>query len=99
MKLYQAIKAKHTNGMMKAIDIPELSAIAPMSGGQKAPPATAITKKEEPFFVSEPRSLMPRAKIVGNITDIKKYVLNKAITEVQPRPISTTPVRIVLAIA
>ena len=66
------MNAKHTIGMMKAIDIPELSAIAPISGGQNAPPATAITKKEDPFSVKGPRSLMPKANIVGNMIDMKK---------------------------
>ncbi len=46
--------------------------MAPIIGGQKAPPATAITKKEEPRFVNGPSPRIPKAKIVGNISDIKK---------------------------
>ena len=39
---------------------------------------------------------MPRAKIVGNITDIKKYVENKAMTDNHPSRMTTTAIRIVL---
>ncbi len=69
---YHAIKAKHTIGIRKAIDIPKRPPIRPISGGQNAPPATAITRNEAPFLVSGPKSLIPKAKIVGNMIDIKK---------------------------
>jgi len=69
---YQIIKAKQNKGIINPVAILELSAINPIKGGQKAPPATAMTKKEEPFLVSVPKLEIPRAKIVGNIIDIKK---------------------------
>ena len=69
---YQAIKAKQSRGIIKATDIAELSAISPITGGQNAPPATAITRNEEPFLVSVPKSATPKANMVGNIIDIKK---------------------------
>lgn len=59
-------------GIKKPIAMLELSAIAPISGGQKAPPATAITKNEDPFLVSVPKSFIPKAKMVGNMMDMKK---------------------------
>ncbi len=63
---------KQTSGIRNPTAILNESAINPISGGQKAPPATAITRNDDPFFVSVPKSLIPSAKIVGNITDIKK---------------------------
>ena len=63
--------------------------MAPINGGQKAPPATAITKNDDPFFVKAPKSRIPKAKIVGNIIDMKKYVENNATTEIIPKPSTT----------
>ena len=83
------MKEKHNIGIIKPIAIFTWSAIAPINGGQKAPPATAITKNDDPFFVKAPKSRIPNAKIVGNIIDIKKYVENNAITEIVPKPKTT----------
>ena len=66
------MKMKHPKGIRNPTAILKESAMYPINGGQKAPPATAITRKDEPFFVSVPKSLIPKAKIVGNMTDIKK---------------------------
>ena len=49
----------------------DMSAISPISIGKIAPPTIDITIKEEAIFVSSPSPLMPNAKIVGNMIDIK----------------------------
>ncbi len=59
-------------GTRNPADIPYASDTAPIKGGNTAPPATAITRKEAPSLVFFPRDLIDRAKIVGNIIDIKK---------------------------
>ncbi len=50
--------------------------IFPIIGGKTAPPIIDITNNEPPSLVLVPRSFIPRAKIVGNIRDIKKLVMN-----------------------
>ena len=40
--------------------------------GLKAPPATLITRYEEAFFVLLPIPSKPKAKMVGNMIDMKK---------------------------
>ncbi len=50
------MNAKHIIGSINPTAIPALSAIAPIKGGQKAPPATAITRNEDPLLVRAPRS-------------------------------------------
>lgn len=67
-----AITKKDTKGIMKDIAIVVTSANQPINGGQNAPPATAITRKDDPFSVNGPRSDTPNAKMVGNIIDMKK---------------------------
>jgi len=59
-------------GTKKPTLIDEISAIHPINIGKIAPPTIAITRNDEAFFVFSPRSLIPRAKIVGNIIDIRK---------------------------
>ena len=59
-------------GAKNPTDMVNLSAIRPITGGNKAPPKIDITIKEDAFFVFGPRSFIPRAKIVGNMTDMKK---------------------------
>ena len=59
-------------GTRNPVAIPYLSATAPIIGGNTAPPATAITKKDEASLVFFPSDLIASAKIVGNIIDIKK---------------------------
>ncbi len=66
------MKIKQGIGARNPVDIPKLSAINPIMAGNKAPPTMDITINEEAFLVCTPKSLMPNAKIVGNIIDIKK---------------------------
>ena len=47
---------------------------SPSRGGKTAPPMIAITISDPPSFVLGPNPLIPRAKIVGNIKDMKKLV-------------------------
>ncbi len=58
--------------MTKPIAMDHTSAILPINIGITAPPATAITISEEPFSVFSFNPLMPTAKIVGYMMDIKK---------------------------
>jgi hypothetical protein len=55
-----------------------------MNMGKIAPPTIAITIHEEAFFVFSPKSLIPKAKIVGNMMDMKKKIRNREIIENQP---------------
>jgi hypothetical protein len=64
--------------------LPVFTAINPIRGGKKAPPTMAITINELPIFVFGPIPLIPNAKIVGNINDIKKLVMNNDINPTQP---------------
>ncbi len=50
-----------------------------MNGGAIAPPTMDMTMSEEPSLVWSPSPRMPSAKIVGNMTDMKKNVPNNAI--------------------
>lgn len=63
---------KNGIGAKNPTDILYLSAINPITGGKTAPPTIDITINEDAFFVLGPRSFIPRAKIVGNIIDMKK---------------------------
>lgn len=63
---------KQAIGIRNPTAILNVSAINPIKGGQKAPPATDITKNDAPFLVKVPKSRIPSAKMVGNITDMKK---------------------------
>ena len=47
-----------------------------MTGVKAAPPTIPITIIEPPSFVLGPSSFRPRAKMVGNIKDMKKLVRN-----------------------
>ena len=62
----------------------------PSKGGNTAPPMIAITIIDPPSFVLGPSPLIPRAKIVGNIKDMKKLVRKNAQTPTQPG--KSTPV-------
>src|SRR5271170_1245616 len=55
-----------------------------MSFGRIAPPMIAITIKYDALFALVPKPKMPRAKIVGNMIDIKKKQRKMQITEIQP---------------
>ncbi len=77
-------------GTRKPIDIPYKSAIQPIAGGKTAPPTTAITIKEEAFLVLGPKSFIPKAKMVGNMMDMKKNTSYRAMSDTQPRLALTT---------
>src|SRR5882757_6075037 len=64
--------------------LPVLSEINPINRGVKAPPIIDITRKEDASLVSSPKSLIPSAKIVGNMIDIKKGVAMTAYTATSP---------------
>ena len=49
-----------------------------MSGVRIAPPTMAITINDPPSLVFGPSPFRPRAKIVGNMSDMKKLVANNA---------------------
>lgn len=66
--------------------IEEISAIHPMNIGKIAPPTIAITINDEAFLVFSPKSLIPKAKMVGNMIDIRKNTRNKDIIETHPQP-------------
>ena len=63
-----------------------LSAIKPSNGGRTAPPTMDIIMRLEPAFVSAPISCMPKAKMVGNIIDIKKAITITAYNVIIPVP-------------
>src|SRR5271154_2009582 len=56
----------------------------PMRGVSTAPPIIAMTRKEPPILVWGPRPLSPSAKIVGNISDMKKLVRKRHQKPTQP---------------
>jgi hypothetical protein len=82
--------AKKGMGARNPIDMVEWSAIYPISGGKIAPPTIDIIMYEEAFFVFGPRSLIARAKMVGNMIDMKKNIRYKATIDAQPRLRLTT---------
>src|SRR5664279_1729522 len=53
-----------------------VSEISPITGVNTAPPTIAITSSEPPIFVFGPSPFKPIAKIVGNMSDMKKLVRN-----------------------
>lgn len=60
-------------------------------GGRTAAPATAIAMTDPPSFVSGARPRTPRAKIVGNIKDIKKRVATRAYAPSNPGRMTAKP--------
>lgn len=62
---------KAKTGMINAFSIPD-SESKPVRGGSTAPPTMAIITKPEPSFTCSPKFLIDKAKIVGNMMDIKK---------------------------
>ena len=77
-------------GTKNPIDMDEMSATQPINIGKTAPPTMDIIRNDDPFLVCGPRSFIARAKIVGNIMDIKKKIRNNATTETIPSPALTT---------
>ena len=54
--------------------LPVTSKSKPIRGVKTAPPIMAITINDPPNFVFGPKPFKPRAKMVGNISDMKKLV-------------------------
>ena len=77
-------------GAKNPVDIDVTSEIHPINGGNSAPPTIDITMKDDPFLVWGPKFFIPRAKIVGNIIDIKKKTRNKDTIENHPILLLTT---------
>ena len=63
-----------------------LSDINPSKGGKIAPPTIDMIIRLEAAFVSDPRSFIPKAKIVGNIIDMKKAIPIIAYNVIMPDP-------------
>ena len=59
----------------------------------------AMTMKEEANLDFSPNPWMPNAKIVGNITDMKKKLKKRATTEIQPTFQTITAMRRAFTIA
>ena len=78
------MKANRGIGAKKPTDIEELSAIQPMNIGKMAPPTIDITIKEDAFLVFSPSPFIPRAKMVGNMMDMKKKIRKSERIENQP---------------
>ena len=70
--------------------------ISPMAGGAQAPPMIDMMMMEPPNFVFGPNPLMPSAKMVGNMSDMKKLVMNTAPTPSQPGNKTPMPTSAVL---
>ena len=67
-----------------------ISEIHPINGGNTAPPTMDMTMKDEAFLVCGPKLLIPRAKMVGNMIDIKKKTPYNAIMDINPNfPLTT----------
>ena len=66
------IKKQKSGTLYPACMLPVLSDIIPMNKGMTAPPTMDITRKEEAILLSSPSPLIPSAKMVGNMIDIKK---------------------------
>ena len=80
----KATTKKHTRGTTTAKWIALKSETKPISAVNTAPPIIAIITSDEPALVCEPRPLTLSAKIVGNISDIKKLVDARAIRPPKP---------------
>ena len=69
---------------MKPSDIPLRSAIQPISRGATAPPTILIIRKEEANFVWRPTPRSDKAKMVGNIIELKSPNDRRVIIEKSP---------------
>ena len=70
--------------------LPVLSEISPMSNGASPPPMIDITRNDEASLVSSPSSLIPSAKIVGNMMDIKNGTAITVYTAAYPFVVNAT---------
>src|SRR5229473_3403426 len=62
----------------------EASEMRPMMAGKNAPPRMAMTRSDDPRLVSEPRFLMLKAKMVGNMMEWKNPMSTTAHTDIMP---------------
>ena len=58
--------------------------MSPIAGVRTAPPTIPMMMKDPPIFVFGPNPFTPSAKIVGNMTDMKKLVSSIAHTPSHP---------------
>ena len=75
------------------------AAISPINGVKTPPPIIAITINDPAIFVFDPSPLIPSAKIVGNINDIKKLDRNIDHTPIHPGKTTATDIRSIFMIA
>src|SRR5207244_7115853 len=73
--------------------------IQPIAGVNTAPPMIAMTINEPPILVFGPSPFSPRAKIVGNISDIKRLVRKMAHSPIHPGFSTPTDARMTLTTA
>ena len=71
----------------------------PINGVNTAPPIIAITIKEEAGLEFAPSPRRPRAKIVGNIKDMKKLVRKIEHMPIQPGQTTAIPTRMTFVTA
>ena len=64
--------------------------------GLKAPPATLITRYEDAFFVLLPIPSNPKAKMVGNMIDMKKKEQYRAYNDIPSMDEMTSSIQIIL---
>ncbi len=75
---------------------PEISVILLAIGGIMAPPTIDMINKLEAGFVSAPAPSIPKAKIVGNMIDIKNVSVTNAYNVEIPDPAITQMLRMIL---
>src|SRR6187431_2715225 len=73
-----AMIKKHTSGTMTARWIVVRSDTNPITAVSTAPPMIAMMTSDDPALARGPRFLTLSAKMVGNISDIKKLVAASA---------------------
>src|SRR5579859_1815212 len=86
--------AKQRPGTIIATAIEERSETRPMITGRMAPPMIDITSSEDPSLASGPSPFSDKAKMVGNMIDMKKLVAIIAPRPTQPpakAPIRQSP--------
>ncbi|MNR48115.1 hypothetical protein D3C85_1673090 [compost metagenome] len=76
-----------------------MSAVKPVSGGTMAPPTMAQQISPEPSAAREPRPSDARAKIVGNMTELKRPMARIAQPAVEPLELAATVIRAITTAA
>ncbi|MNL60189.1 hypothetical protein D3C87_1839830 [compost metagenome] len=67
-----------------------------MGQGRRTPPPMAMTMRDEAFLVLAPRPVVPRAKMVANMVDMKKKTAIRAMGDTLSMPAATIRVRTTL---